>query len=90
MGFEIAKKSIRIIARTKCSYWHDTALTAPLFAMLKLLNVYDIHKLQVASFMFTVNHYILPVYFCNMFTVNCNIHMHNIAMIIIGNLIELV
>lgn len=45
--------------------------------MLKLLNLYDIHKFQVASFMFKVNHSMLPAYFCNMFTVNCNIHMHN-------------
>jgi len=34
------KKDIRIIDRTK---WN--AHTAPLFAMLKLLNLYDIHKL---------------------------------------------
>ena len=61
-----------IIARTKCN-----AHTAPLFTMLKLLNLYDIHKLQVASFMFKVNHYMLPVYFCNMFAVVCNFHMHN-------------
>jgi len=31
--------------------------------MLKLLNLYDIHKLQVASFIFKVNHSMLPVYF---------------------------
>jgi len=42
------------------------------------LNLYDIHKLQVTSFMFKVNHSMLPVYFCIMFTANCNIHMHNI------------
>jgi len=70
-GNTTAVKSL--MSRTK---WN--AHTAPLIAMLKLLNLYDIHKLQVASLMFKVNHSMLPVYFCNMFTANCNSHMHSV------------
>jgi len=61
--------------------------------MLKMLNLYNIHKLQVASFMFKVNHSMLPVYLCNiclLLTVVFTCIILDIAMIIIGNLIELV
>jgi len=44
---KLQKKGIRIITRSKYN-----AHTSPLFLKLKKLNVFDIHKLQIAKFMY--------------------------------------
>lgn len=65
------KKAIRVITN---SSWH--AHTHLLFRRLCILKILEIHKLQVACFMFKVNNGCAPTYFMNMFVTNDSTHSH--------------
>ena len=67
----LQKRIVRII--TKSSY---DAHTAPLFHNYHLLNLDNIHTLQVGLFMFTVNSKTIPSIFQSMFCKNSEIHQY--------------
>ena len=60
--FLTQKKAIRIITN---SAWR--AHTYPLFHKLSILKIEELHKLQVACFMFKVHNSLMPSYFANVF-----------------------
>ena len=70
--FLLQKRAIRAI--TKSNY---LAHTQPLFKKLKILNIYDINKLQLASFMFSYSKQLLPNNFDEYFEYNSNINQYN-------------
>jgi hypothetical protein len=63
------KKIIRI-----CTNSPFLAHTPPLFADLNTLTIHDIHKLQIALFMFKFHNNLLPDIFLNYFTKTNSIH----------------
>ena len=63
------KKIIRL-----CTNSHYLAHSAPLFAILKTLTVYDIHRLHKATFMFQYTNGLLPDFFSKYFTKSSAIH----------------
>ena len=65
------KRAIRIITS---SQWN--AHTRPMFIALRILQITDIHKLQVACFMFKVQQGQIPKYFCDMFSTNSEFHSY--------------
>ena len=71
--FKMQKKAVRLLTGARYN-----AHTAPIFKMLGLLNVYDLHKLQEYKFCFKLENNMLTKYFyTNLFTQNQNIHHHN-------------
>jgi len=60
--FLTQKKAIRIITN---SAW--CAHTYPLFQKLSILKIEELHKLQVACFMFKVHNGLISSYFANVF-----------------------
>ena len=70
--FLLQKRAIRVI--TNANY---LAHSQPLFKKLKILNIYDINKVQIASFMFSYSKQLLPNYFDEYFEYNININKYN-------------
>lgn len=70
--FITQKKAIRIVTR---SNYYDH--TAPLFSKLQQLNIFDINKLQVSTFMFRYYKKDLPDSFENYFKLNSQLHTYN-------------
>ena len=68
----LQKKAVRIICGAN---WNDHTL--PLFKKMCILRVDEIHRLQLACFMFKVHHKMLPLCFIEMFTLNAAVHTHN-------------
>ena len=68
----ILVKQKRIVRLCTNSPW--LAHTPPLFSQLKTLNIFDIHKLKVACFMFNFKVNNLPINFSNYFVKNSAIH----------------
>lgn len=68
----LQKKIIRIIAGQ-----HYLASTINLFPRFNILNIFDLYKLQVASFMYLFHNNYLPTNFSNYFKTNNSIHSHN-------------
>ena len=68
----IHRKQKRIIRLCTNSGFLDH--TAPLFARLKTLNIYDLHKLSVASFMYKFTNNLLPNNFTTFFVTVNSIH----------------
>ena len=66
------RKAIRVITG---SQWN--AHTSSLFQTLKILKIDELHKLQVACFMFKVHRGLMPAFFAHMFCVNSDIHHYN-------------
>jgi hypothetical protein len=66
------KRAVRIISNSK---WNSH--TEPLFKKLRILRLGQLHRLQVACFMYKVNHSLVSEYFLNMFSANDTIHSHN-------------
>jgi hypothetical protein len=66
------KRAVRIIT---CSQW--TCHTSPLFKMLRILKLQELHKLHVACFMYKVHMGLLPCHFLDMFQTNTAIHSYN-------------
>ena len=69
--FLLQKRAIRAI--TKSNY---LAHTQQLFKKLKILNIFDINKLQLAAFMFSYSKQLLPNNFHDYFEYNCNINKY--------------
>ena len=67
----LQKRIIRIICKVG---FRDH--TEHLFKECKILKIHDIHTYQCSVFMFKYQHSLLPNIFQNMFTLNCNIHIH--------------
>jgi len=68
----LTKKAIRIITNShRCA--HDTH---PLFRRLSILKIEELHKLQVACFMYKICKGLLPPYFSAMFCLNETIHLY--------------
>ena len=67
----LQKKAIRIIAGL-----HYLAHTSKLFHKLNILNIYDLYKLQLATFMYQYHRNCLPNIFKHYFTSNAVIHNH--------------
>ena len=55
----------------------ECSFTDPLFAMLRIMKISEIHKMQVACLMFKVHRNQLPAYFLDMFDTNYAIHSYN-------------
>lgn len=70
--FLLQKRIIRIL--TNADY---RAHSAPLFAKLKILNIFSIASFHIAKFMFSYHNSLLPSSFQNLFTTNCEIHNYN-------------
>ena len=66
------KRSIRI-----CTLSHSRSHTAPLFAKLNTLNIYDIHKLQTGTFMYKFCHNLLPYSFATYFKSTEVVHTYS-------------
>ena len=67
--FKLQKRAIRIITHSKY-----LAHTTPLFARLKIFNIYDMYKFQSAIFMYMCSHKVLPASIMSYFNVNSSIH----------------
>jgi len=65
----------KAICITSGKHWREH--TAPLFAKLYILNLFQMHKKQVARFMFKVRHSELPAYFRDMSKINSYVHMYS-------------
>jgi hypothetical protein len=50
--------------------------SAPLFAQLKLLDIFKVNTLQIAKFMFLYHHRLLPVSLSNLFLTNNQVHRY--------------
>ena len=70
--FITQKKAIRIISNAK---WREH--THPIFRSLHILKIDEIHKLQVACFMFRVCKGFVPSYFSSIFCFNADVHHYN-------------
>ena len=56
--------------------WRSLRLTTPLFANLKILDVFSIYSLQVSSFMFLYHNDALPISFTQIFQTGNKIHQY--------------
>jgi len=68
----IQKKAVRTITSSP-----RNAYSAPLFHKLQILPIFNINDLQLACFIYSATHGLLPFYFINMFQVNSYIHTHD-------------
>ena len=69
--FNVQKKCLRFVSNS-----HYLAASKPIFYDLSLLNIFDINKLQIGTFMFKYEKQILPD-FLNSFQYNSQIHNYN-------------
>jgi len=67
----LQKRIVRIIANADYR-----AQTKPLFKRLKILDIYDLHTLCIANFMFEYHHNLLPSCFDNLFLRNNQVHKY--------------
>ena len=70
--FLLQKKAIRII--THSSFY---AHSKPLFTKLKILNVFDLNYLNIATFMYLCSRNLIPRHLSLNFHLNYDIHNHN-------------
>jgi hypothetical protein len=70
--FRLQKKALRIITYSK---WNSHS--APIFKLIRVLNVYDINKIQMGCFVYKFFNGLLPSLFDNYFVTNCSIHSYN-------------
>ena len=68
----LQKRIVRIIAGA-----HYLAGTFDLFKSLNLLSIFDLHKLQLAMFMYRHQNHSLPSIFNGYFTTNASVHNYN-------------
>ena len=78
----LQKRALRII--TGSSY---LAHTAPLFAQKRILNIYDLYKLQVLIFMYKEKHNMLPECCSSYIKITSKTHRYDYEVILILNLI---
>ena len=69
---KVQKKCLRIITHS-----HYLAPSAPIFYDLSLLNIFEINKLEIGTFMYKFKNNLLPQPFMNLFQYNSQIHKHN-------------
>ena len=69
---KLQKKVLRI-----CTNSPYRAHSRPIFSRLNTLNIYDIHKFQIAALMFRTIHNTVPINISNMFILNNSVHAHN-------------
>jgi hypothetical protein len=69
--FLCQKRAVHIM---KFSHW--LSHTMPIFKKYHILTVCDINRLQVACFMFSIMHNLIPQYFGAMFTLNSSVHSY--------------
>ena len=69
---KVQKKCLRIITNS-----HYQAPSKPIFYDLSLLNIFDINKLEIGTFMYKYHKNVLPDPFRNYFQYNSQIHKHN-------------
>ena len=69
--YVLQKKAIQIITDAKYN-----AHSSPLFKELKILNIQDIHLLNICKFMYDYHHSTLPNALSNIFQSNIDIHNH--------------
>ena len=62
---------------TNHNFLTRNAHSAPLFHKLQILPIFNINDLQLACFIYSATHGLLPFYFINMFQVNSYIHTHD-------------
>ena len=53
------------------------AHTAPLFARLRILDIFKVNSFYIAKFMFSYHHALLPLSFRNLFVTNSQVHNYN-------------
>ena len=70
--FKVQKKCLRIATNS-----HYLAPSASLFKKLSLLNIYDINKQEIATFMYKYKNKLLPAPFSDLFQYNSQIHNYN-------------
>ena len=70
--FKIQKKAVRIISKCK---WN--CHSSPLFKTNRILNIFDINKLQAGCFVYKSLNCLLPLTFDNYFLQNSLLHTHN-------------
>ena len=70
--YVLQKKAIRIITDAKYN-----AHSSPLLKELKILNIQDIHLLNICKFMYDYHYSTLPNALSNIFQSNIDIHNHN-------------
>ena len=56
---------------------HYLAPSTPLFLDHSLLNIFDINKLELATFMFKFINNVLPESLCDLFKLNSEVHKYN-------------
>ena len=71
--YRIQKKCMQMLTNS-----NRKAHAAPLFKQLRLLNVYDINKLQIACFVYKSMNYLLPHCLTNFFESNNTVHDYNL------------
>jgi len=70
--FITRKRAVYVITNSSC-YAH----TYPLFRKTHILTIQELHKLQVACFMFKVDKGLMPPYFSSVFCINADVHSYN-------------
>ena len=70
--YVLQKRALRAITNS-----HPRTPSDPLFKKLKVLNIFDICKLQTALFMYKYLNNLLPEVFNNMFMLNSEMHQYN-------------
>jgi len=74
LEFGLDLQSVSIIV-FQCKYpFSRNTHSATLFHKLQILPIFNINNLQLACFMYSAIHGLLPFYFINMFDVNSSIH----------------
>ena len=69
--FKLQKKALRL-----CSGSHYLAPSAPIFQQLNMLTIFDVHKFQIAIFMYYVKNKMVPNNFIQMFSLNNTLHYY--------------
>ena len=70
--FLLQKRAVRAITNSDFR-----AHSAPLFAQLNILDIFQVNSLYVAKFMFSYHHRLLPSPFLNLFLSNSQIHNYD-------------
>ncbi|XP_041475025.1 uncharacterized protein LOC121423667 [Lytechinus variegatus] len=67
----LQKKSIRLITKS-----HMQSASKPLFKKMNILPLHELITLNTLIFMYSVKNHIFPLKYCNMFSLNLNVHSY--------------
>ena len=70
--YKVQKKCLRILSNS-----HYLAPSAPIFKKLSLLNIFDINRQEIATFIYKYEHNLLPDPFLDKFKYNNQVHNYN-------------